>query len=116
VIGGGVSSDDVGARESRGAGPVLSGLRFCDLVRARQSSPLLTPRTGSPNLPLGELDSEVLERLAVEMIKRRPNLRAHFYGRRGQKQHGLDVVERETVDANSVYQIRRCRPAPWPSQ
>jgi hypothetical protein len=32
------------------------------------------------------LDPEVLERLAAEMIKRRPNRGAHFYGRRGQKQ------------------------------
>jgi hypothetical protein len=41
------------------------------------------------------------------MIKRRPNLGAHFYGRRGQSQHGLDIVEREAVDASSVYQVRR---------
>ena len=41
------------------------------------------------------------------MIKRRPNLGAHFYRRRGQSQHGLDVLEREAVDANSVYQVRR---------
>ena len=51
--------------------------------------------------------SEVLERLAAEMIKRRPNLGAHFYGRRGQKQHGLDIVERETGGINTVYQVRR---------
>jgi hypothetical protein len=37
----------------------------------------------------------VLERLAAEMIKRRPNRGDHFYGRRGQKQYGLDILERE---------------------
>lgn len=50
-----------------GAGPVeeltaLSEVRFADLVRARQTSPLPTPRAGDPCLPLGELDPEVLER------------------------------------------------------
>ncbi len=85
----------------------LSEKRFVDLLRARQTSPLPPPLAGAFNLPLGELDPEVLERLAAELIKRRPNLGAHFYGRRGQKQHGLDIVEREAVDANSVYQVRR---------
>ena len=41
------------------------------------------------------------------MIKRRPNRGAHFYGRRGQAQHGLDILERETGDARGVYQVRR---------
>jgi len=85
----------------------LREVRFVDLVRARQTSPLPLPRNGGANLPLGELDPEVLERLAAEMIKRRPNRGAHFYGRRGQKQYWLDIVERETVDSNSVYQVRR---------
>jgi len=85
----------------------LVQVSFADLVRARQTSELPTPRTGAPTLPLGDLDPEVLERLGAEMIKRRPNLGAHFYGRRGQKQYGLDIVEREAVDANSVYQVRR---------
>ena len=93
-----------------GSGPEptqLSEVRFADLVRARQTSPLPMPRTGVPNLPLSELDPEVLERLAAEMIKRRPNHGTHFYGRRGQKQYGLDIVERETLDLTTVYQVRR---------
>jgi hypothetical protein len=68
---------------------------------------LPTARSGAANLPLGELDPEVLERLAAEMIKRRQNLGAHFYGRRGQKQYGLDILEREAVGSNGVYQVRR---------
>ena len=87
--------------------PEYFEVSFADVVRARQSAALPTPRAAEPNLPLGDLDPEVLERLAAEMVKRRPNLGAHFYGRRGQKQHGLDVLEREAVDANSVYQVRR---------
>lgn len=90
-----------------GSGPEpteLSEVRFADLVRARQTSPLPMPHTGVPNLPLSELDPEVLERLGAEMIKRRPNHGTHFYGRRGQKQYGLDIVERETLDLTTVYQ------------
>jgi hypothetical protein len=85
----------------------LSELRFADLARTQQTSSLPTPRAGAPTLPLNELDPEVLERLAAEMIKRRPNLGAHFYGRRGQKQYGLDIVERETANFTTVHQVRR---------
>ena len=85
----------------------LREVAFADLARARQTSELPPPVAGGHTLPLGELDPEVLERLAAEMIKRRPNLGAHFYGRRGQSQHGLDILEREAVDSNSVYQVRR---------
>jgi hypothetical protein len=86
----------------------LTELRYPDLVRtARQTSPLPPPLAGVSCLPLGDLDPEVLERLAAELIRRRPNRGAHFYGRRGQKQYGLDILERENPDANSVYQVRR---------
>lgn len=114
----GQDADFPGGEAAGGAGDgglpgfegVLGGLtevRFVDLVRARQVSRLSIPRVGVPMLPLGELDPEVLERLAAEMIKRRPNFSAHFYGRRGQKQYGLDIVERETSDFTTVYQVRR---------
>lgn len=85
----------------------LREVAFVDLARARQTSELPTARAGAANLPLGELDPEVLERLAAEMIKRQQNLGAHFYGRRGQKQYGLDILEREAVGSSSVYQVRR---------
>jgi hypothetical protein len=87
----------------------LHEITFADteLAGAQQASELPTARSGAANLPLGELDPEVLERLAAEMIKRQQNLGAHFYGRRGQKQYGLDIVEREAVGSNSVYQVRR---------
>src|SRR5689334_4398870 len=73
---------------------------YPDLLRAEQRSSLPTPRSGVQNLPLGELDPEVLERLAAEMIKRQQNAGAYFYGRRGQTQHGLDVLERELAGTN----------------
>jgi hypothetical protein len=80
---------------------------YAAVVQVRQASPLPPPRAGASNLPLGDLDPEVLERLLAEMIKRRPNRGAHFYGRRGQAQYGLDILERETEDARGVYQVRR---------
>jgi hypothetical protein len=52
----------------------LREVTFADLARARQTSELPTARSGAANLPLGELDPEVLERLAAEMIKRQQNL------------------------------------------
>lgn len=98
--------DDLGA-ERDAEGDELREVTFADLAQAQQTSELPTARAGAANLPLGELDPEVLERLAAEMIKRQQNLGAHFYGRRGQKQHGLDILEREAVGFNSVYQVRR---------
>ena len=88
-----------------GAGE-LGELRFPDLARRQQISPLPLPAGSSFNPPLGDVDPEVLERLAAELIKRRPNRGAHFYGRRGQEQHGLDIVEREADGTISVYQVR----------
>jgi hypothetical protein len=96
-----------------GEDPGESGLGASDevtypeLLQAEQKSPLPVPVVGTANLPLGELDPEVLERLAAEMIKRQQNAGAHFYGRRGQTQYGLDVLEREMAGTNSVYQVRR---------
>lgn len=49
----------------------------------------------------------MLERLAAEVIMRRPNRGAHFYGRRGQAQYGHDIVESEAADGNTVCQVRR---------
>jgi hypothetical protein len=85
----------------------LAEVAFADLVRAPRMPSLTTPVAGAATLPLGELDPEVLERLAAEMIKRRLNDGAHFYGRRGQKQYGLDIVEREIGGRVTVYQVRR---------
>ena len=102
-----VQAGSGGERDGAGDGGELTELRFSELMRARQMSEVPPPLAGGHTLPLGELDPEVLERLAAEMIKRRPNLGAHFYGRRGQSQHGLDILEREAVDSNSVYQVRR---------
>ncbi|MDQ4040037.1 MAG: hypothetical protein M3313_17230 [Actinomycetota bacterium] len=49
----------------------------------------------------------LLERAAAEIVSRQNNRGAQFYGRRGQKQHGLDIVERETTGSRSLYQVKR---------
>ncbi len=85
----------------------LIELRYPDLAMLARQTSLLPPLVGASCLPLGDVDPEVLERLAAELIRRRPNRGAHFYGRRGQKQYGLDILERENPDENSVYQVRR---------
>ena len=129
-LGSGVSSDETGAPGTRLHSPLLDGapdgdadrdlgsgpdeeppdlsqMRFADLLRAQQCYPLPTQRASEFHLPLGELDPEVLERLAAEVIMRRPNRRAHFYSRRGQAQYGLDIVESEAADGNTACQVRR---------
>jgi hypothetical protein len=95
-----------GGRQAADAGD-LAEVAFSELVRARQVSRLPLPLAGASILPLGELDPEVLERLGAEMIKRRLNEGSCFYGRRGQKQYGLDIVEREVGGRVTVYQVRR---------
>src|SRR5580700_7674585 len=65
--------------------------------------PLLNP----PALPLAQLDPETFERLIAELVSRQPNLGVQFYGRRGQKQYGLDIVELELSHTRSLYQVKR---------
>jgi hypothetical protein len=77
------------------------------VLRAVQQTPLPIPIQDPALLPLHQLDPEVLERLAAEVVSRRDNLGAHFYGRRGQKQHGLDIVEFEVGATCSLYQVKR---------
>ena len=58
-------------------------------------------------LPLSSLEPEVFERLIAELITRQHNLDTHFYGRRGQKQFGLDIVERRMDRSTCLYQVKR---------
>jgi hypothetical protein len=82
-----------GSQENAGALDDLAAVRFVDLAREQQRSPLPVPLATASNLPLAELDPEVFERLMAEIVKCRPSLGAHFCGRRGQNQYGLDIVE-----------------------
>ena len=80
---------------------------LAEVLRAVQQTPLPVPLQNPALLPVGQLDPEVLERLAAELVCRRDNLSAYFYGRRGQAQYGLDIVELEPHAACSLYQVKR---------
>jgi hypothetical protein len=43
----------------------------------------------------------------AEIIDMRENASVHFYGRRGQKQYGLDIVEELTDGKRVLYQVKR---------
>ncbi len=72
-----------------------------------QTAPLPIPLQNPVSLPLYDLDPYVLERLAAEVVSHRNNRGAHFYGRSGQKQYGLDIVEFEWDGSTSLYQVKR---------
>src|ERR1700729_3519374 len=78
-----------------------------EVLRVVQETPLPVPLQNPTVLPASLLDPEVLERLPAELVFRRHNLGAHFYGRRGQAQYGLDIVELEPHAACSLYQVKR---------
>ncbi len=46
-------------------------------------------------------------RVAAEVVSRRDNRGVQFYGRNGQSQHGLDIVERDKSGSRSLYQVKR---------
>jgi hypothetical protein len=84
-----------------------SMLTFAEIASHAQSTKLPVPIQNPPLLPLASLEPEVFERVVAELVKRQINLGAQFYGRRGQKQHGLDIVERRTDHEYCLYQVKR---------
>lgn len=58
-------------------------------------------------LPLNKLGPDVFERLAAELVSRRDSQGTQFYGRSGQKQYGLDIVQREIDGRRCLYQVKR---------
>ncbi|MCA0307880.1 MAG: hypothetical protein LCH87_11085 [Actinobacteria bacterium] len=71
----------------------------------QQSVP--TPVKNPPVLPLSSIDPEAFERLVAELVSLGTNQSVHFYGRRGQKQYGLDIVETLMDGSTVLYQVRR---------
>lgn len=68
----------------------------------------LPPPTLDPLLPFHLLHPETFERLIAEIVYlRRDNRGARFYGRRGQKQYGLDIVENMNDETRTLYQVKR---------
>ncbi|WP_216897349.1 hypothetical protein [Nocardia alni] len=84
----------------------LVQLQLYEVFRAIQTSALSVPIQNPATLPLAELDPEVLERLVSEFVTRQSRS-VHFYGRRGQKQYGLDIVEQDGAERPVLYQVKR---------
>lgn len=77
-------------------------------VLARQPGSVLPPVRPATRLPAGELSPEVFERLVLEYVWLVEAARdVHVYGRRGQKQYGLDIVGEDRERQRFVYQVRR---------
>lgn len=77
-------------------------------VLARQAAPVTPPVPPASRLPALELSPEVFERLVLEYVWHVEAARdVHVYGRRGQKQYGLDIVGRDREGRRFVYQVRR---------
>jgi len=89
------------------AGHELEAVSFTALASRKPNTGLPLPTRSPPALPLASLDPEALERLVAEVISRRDNDGVQFYGRRGQKQYGLDVIERSPQHKNILYQVKR---------
>lgn len=84
----------------------LVHIALTSLTRRTQSVPLPLPIPSPTSLPAHLLDPEMLERLVAELVSRRGDNTVQFYGRRGQKQHGLDIVELRRGD-RTLYQVKR---------
>src|SRR5437870_4629611 len=65
------------------------------------------PTKNPPVLPVQHLDPEAFERLVAEIVDMRDNASVHFYGRRGQAQYGLDIVEELTDGKRVLHQVKR---------
>lgn len=107
-----METPDGGTKSSAPASPEtgvdeMEPLSYATLVGREQRSQLPLAMPGQAGLPLSALDPEMLERVAAEIVRRQPNVGAYFYGRRGQKQYGLDILERETPSRQVVYQVKR---------
>jgi hypothetical protein len=87
--------------------PDFEELSLPDIARHVQTTAIPIPMQDPALLPLTFLDPESLERLIAEMVSRQDNLGCQFYGRRGQKQYGLDIVELETPGTRTLYQLKR---------
>ncbi|MFJ8663122.1 restriction endonuclease [Streptomyces sp. NPDC093795] len=82
-------------------------LSLVELAARVQRAELPVPVQNPQKLPLDQLDPEVFERLVAEIVSRRDHRGVSFYGRRGQKQYGLDIVEREPDLRRTLYQVKR---------
>lgn len=79
-------------------------------ILARQPGRVAPPVPPATRLPMLELSPEVFERLVLEYVWSVEAARdVHVYGRRGQKQYGLDIVGQDRERGRFVYQVRRLK-------
>ncbi|MER5347143.1 hypothetical protein ABT030_44070 [Streptomyces mirabilis] len=96
-----------GAMPEEQAGAGYISLSLAELS-GRVQPPLASLPVQNPKLlPLTELEPETFEWLIAEIVSRQDNRGVQFYGRSGQKQHGLDIVAREPDQRRSLYQVKR---------
>lgn len=77
-------------------------------ILARQPGQVAPPVPPATRLPVLELSPEVFERLVLEYVWSVEAAHdVHVYGRRGQKQYGLDIVGEDRERRRFVYQVRR---------
>jgi hypothetical protein len=103
-------SSELQPDEVEGLGEAIESpeaIPFGELVGQQHSLPSQVPTVSPAALPFHELDPEAFERLVAEVVSRRDHRGVQFYGRRGQKQYGLDVVEHEPSGERSLYQVKR---------
>ena len=65
------------------------------------------PIRNPPTLPLAALEPEAFERLVAEMVSSWQSPTVHFYGRRGQRQFGLDIYEEQPDGTRILYQVKK---------
>lgn len=58
-------------------------------------------------LPLATIEPALFERVIAEVVAAQDNHSVHFYGRNGQAQYGLDVVEQRADGTRVLYQVKR---------
>ena len=75
-------------------------------TRWRRNAVPTATRT-SDLLPLSTIEPEVFEDVVAEVVAGQDNHSVHFYGRRGQAQYGLDVVEERSDGTRVLYQVKR---------
>jgi hypothetical protein len=103
------AADDVNpAASDAGSGSAAVDVEVhLDELRASPLPDNLPLPTNNPKqLPLSELEPQVFERLIAEIVTLN-RTSVHFYGRRGQRQYGLDIVEEQNDGTRILYQVKR---------
>lgn len=78
-----------------------------ELKARRRYNPVPTADRNSDVLPLTTIEPPVFERLVAEIVEKQENRSVHFYGRSGQAQYGLDIVEERLDGTRVLYQVKR---------